>query len=147
MSSLDLPASYFAIPDPRRLLERCLHRYRHRRTALLDERPVEVLWTARAARALQHRDRPLVVELQLYFSCVVKKRVLFHDSTPLDTTPISDKLRLTFRAIASAACDPLEFATSYPLGEVLSNPATARMIPRRVELDFRRGGWEGEFFY
>jgi len=147
MSILDLPASYFAIPDPRRALERRLHRYRHRRTVVLGERQVEVRWTGRAARELQRREQPLAVELQLYFSCVVKKRVLFHESEPRDATPVTEKLRMSFRAVLSAACDPLEFAARYPQGEVLSNTAAARMVPRLLELDFRRGGWEGEFYY
>ena len=147
MSILNLPASYFAIPDPRRALERCLHRFKHCRDVTLGDRRVQVRWTERAARELQRRRQPLVVELQLYFSCVVKKRVLFHESTTLDSTPVTDKLRLAYRAIASAACDPLEFANNYPSGKVLSGPAVARMVPGRVELDFRRDGWEGEFYY
>ena len=147
MSILDLPASYFSIPDPRRALERCLHRYRHRQSALLGGRRTEVCWTQRAARELQRRQQPLAVELQLYFSCVVKKRVLFHDGSGLAGTPVTDKLRITFRAVTSAACDPLEFAASYPAGEQLSNGPAARMIPRRVELDYRRGNWEGLFYY
>ncbi len=147
MSILNLAASYFAIPDPIRVLERCLHRYRHGQTVTLDERRIEVRWTGRAARELQRRKQPLTVALQLYFSCVVKKRVLFHAGTPLDAVPVGSELRLAFRAVASAACDPLEFAADYPRGEVLSGAAAARMIPGRVELDFRRGGWEGEFYY
>ena len=147
MSILDLPASYFAIPDPRRALERCLHRYRHRRSIVLGERLIEVLWTERAARELQRRERLLVVELQLYFSCVVKKRVLFHDAWAPAGTPVSDKLHLAFQAVTSAACDPLEFAASYPRGEQLSNGPAMRMIPRRVELDYRHGNWEGTFSY
>ena len=147
MSILDLPASYFSIPDPRRVLDRLLHRCRHRRSASIGERRVEVCWTERAARELQRRRQPLVVELQLYFSCVVKKRVLFHDHAIADSVPVSNELRLAFRAITSAACDPLEFAANYPQGEVLSNAASARMLPRRVELDFRQYGWEGAFYY
>jgi hypothetical protein len=147
MSILNLPASYFSIPDPRRVLDRLLHRCRHRRTVSIGERPVEVCWTQRAALELQRRRQPLVVELQLYFSCMVKKRVLFHDQPLADSAPVSDELRLAFRAVSSAACDPLEFAASYPQGEVLSNAASARMIPRRVELDFRHHGWEGAFYY
>lgn len=147
MSILNLPASYFAIPDPGHVLERWLHRYRHVEIVTLGERRLDVRWTGRAARELQRRNQPLTVELQLYFSCVVKKRVLFDDHSALDTEPVTDKLRVAFRAVVSAACDPLEFAASYPPGEVLSKSAAARMIPRRLELDFRRGNWEGEFYY
>jgi hypothetical protein len=147
MSILELPASYFAITDPLRVLERWLNPCRFTRSVTINGRRVEVWWTGRAGLELQRRERPLVVELQLYFSCVVKKRVLFHDSTSLPTAAVVPNLRLAFNAVASAACDPAEFAASYPQGQCLSHGKAARMIPRRVELDYRRDNWEGAFFY
>lgn len=147
MSILDLPASYFAIPDPLRKLERWLNRFRHLRSVTINERRVDVCWTGRAGRELERRDHPLVVELQLYFSCVVKKRVLFHEHATLASTPVDRNLELAFRAVASAACDPTEFVASYPQGKSLSSGKAARMVPRRVEIDYRRGIWEGAFYY
>ena len=147
MSILNLPASYFALPDPLYRMERILNRYCHSGEARINGRRVQVFWTSRAARRLQTRQRPLVVELQLYFSCVVKKRVLFHEQTQLDTTPVAVSLELAFRAVASAVSEPCEFAQSYPRGRSLSQGRAARMIPRRVEIDFRRGRWEGAFSY
>ena len=147
MSSLNLPASYFAVPDPLRKLERWFNRFRHARSVTINERRVDVRWTGRAQRALERRDHPLVVEMQLYFSCVVKKRVLFHEHATLAGTSVDRNLELTFEAVASAACDPAEFAASYPRGNSLSPGKAARMVPRRVEIDYRRGAWEGAFYY
>ncbi len=113
----------------------------------VNDRDVEVRWTRRAEHALQHEQQSLVVELQLYFSCVVKKRVLFHQQTLVNTTVVSDRLELIFRPIASAVCDPKEFATSYPEGRDLSQGAAAHMVPRIVEIDHWLGDWEGQFLY
>lgn len=148
MSLLNLQASYFALGNPLAWLERRFHRYRHHQTLRINQREIEFSWTDRAETALQHRRRALVVELQLYFSCVVKKRVLFHQP-PMDfeSFRVNDKIELYFRPIASAACDPNEFATRYPPGRDLSAGAAARMLPRSVEIDYRRGNWQGQFYY
>jgi hypothetical protein len=51
------------------------------------------------------RAQPLVVELELYFSCLVKKFVHFHETAPLrDTVAVSDKLAVFFRPVTSTAC-------------------------------------------
>jgi hypothetical protein len=139
---------YFAIENPIRSLERWLHRFRHCQTVGINQREVEVSWTGRAERELQRRDQALVVELQLYFSCVVKKRVLFHrQAVAFDCVRVNDKIEIAFQPIASAVCDPREFAASYPEGKNLSAGKAASMVPRAVEIDYRRNNWQGHFFY
>jgi hypothetical protein len=147
VSLLNLPAGFFAIESPWHLPDRWINRYRYRQTTQLAGRQIEVRWTARAERALQASPRPLIVELQLYFSCVVKKRVVFHQQADLATTRVNRRLEIAFRPIASRACDPDEFALHYPAGKDLSAGPAARMIPRSVEIDFRRGHWQGQFYY
>ena len=148
MSLLNLQASYFALDNPLRLLERCCNRYRLWARVLINRREVEVRWTRRAEAAMRRADTALVVELQLYFSCMVKKRVLFHHApADFDTLRVNDRLELGFRPIASAACDPLEFAANYPGGRDLAAVQAARMVPRVVEIDYRRGNWDGQFMY
>lgn len=147
MSFLNLQASYFTIENPKRVLERWFNRFQYCRIVRINQRAVEVKWTARAERELRQLDQGLVVELQLYFSCVIKKRVLFYAGSGFDAIRVNDSIGLTFRSIASAVCDPREFATSYPQGKDLSSGKAARMVPRTVEIDFRQGGWEGQFYY
>ena len=48
-------------------------------SVLVKGKPLLVEWTRAADRELANRDRPLVIELELYFSCLVKKFVHFHD--------------------------------------------------------------------
>ncbi len=147
MSILNLTAGYFAIDNPLRLLDRWIHKFQHHQTARINQRDVDVRWTRRAEAVLQSSRQPLIVELQLYFSCVVKKRVLFHQRVEFDTVVVSHKLKLAFRPIASAVCDPQEFALHHPVGKDLSQGVAARMIPRIVELDYRQGEWDGQFYY
>lgn len=144
---LNLSASYFAIDNPLRWLDRWIHRYQHRQTVRINQRDVDVRWTGRAETALQSSQQPLIIELQLYFSCVVKKRVLFHRQVEFDTVAVNHKLKLAFRPIASAVCEPREFALNHPMSKDLSRGVAGRMVPARVEIDYRQGEWEGQFYY
>jgi hypothetical protein len=147
MSILNLQASYFSIANPLRILDRWRHGFRHRKIVLLQGRALELRWSERAERELQRLRQPLVVELQLYFSCVVKKRVLFHRQADFATTRVDERLEIAFRPIASAVCDPDEFARDYPAGRELSQGPAARMVPAVAQIDYRAGQWEGRFRY
>jgi len=140
-----LHGSYFSIQNPVKLIDRWVHKFCHHSNVELNGKKLRVEWTERAERALSGRCDPVIVEMQLYFSCVVKKLVLFHEQTDLETIAVNDKLHIAFRAIQSAVCDPEEFARSYPVGRVLNSPATAKMIPLKISIDFRKGYWQGDF--
>lgn len=142
-----LHGSNFAIENPIRLFDRWVNSYCHQDRVNLAGKELLVKWSERAERAFRVRSEPLIVELQLYFSCMVKKRVLFHDQADFDTRRVNGYLRITFRPIEAAKCDPEEFARNYPVGRVLKTPAAARMAPAWVGIDFRKGEWEGEFGY
>ena len=143
----NLEASYFSIENPWRVIDRWFNSFRHRQIVRINQRDVEVNWSERAERALQDCRQPLIVELQLYFSCVVQKRVVFHQRAEFDTVVVNSRLEIAFRPIASAVCDPREFALNHPAGKDLSHGIAARMIPRSVEIDYRQGNWEGRFGY
>jgi hypothetical protein len=142
-----LHGSYFAIENPIRLLDRWLNSYCHDCRVRLGEKELLVKWSARAGEALAKRSEPLIIEMQLYFSCVVKKRVIFHDQVNFETLAVNDRIQIAFRSIKSAKCDPQEFARNYPAGGLLESPAAAKMIPSWLGLDFRQGQWQAEFGY
>jgi len=148
VSLLNLQASYFAIGNPLRWLERQCNPFRHRASVPICRREIELRWTSRADAELHRHEVALIVELQLYFSCVVKKRVLFHRlPVEFDTVRVNDRLELAFRPIASAVCDPREFAANHPHGRDLVVGQAARMVPRVVEIDCRKNSWQGQFAY
>lgn len=116
--------------------------------ARINDKPVEVEWTMRAQRALESRAAPLVVELELYFSCLIKKFVHFRAGAGSHTaTRINDRLSLYFRPVMSTACsiDTAERLGRQPETEI-TTAAVRKIAPKRVWLDYRRGNWVGEFW-
>lgn len=142
---MNLSNSYFTIPNPLLIFDRWLNTYSHQRFVILNDKKIEVNWTERVEDALRLRSGPLMVEMQLYFSCVVKKRVVFHDRTDFKpVVAVNDKLQLCYRAIQSAACDPETFARDYPEQRELESKAAGNMQPSKLNIDFRNGMWQGE---
>jgi len=119
----------------------------HSATVSINDHDVLVEWTPAAARALAGRSAPLIVELELYFSCLVKKFVHFReDSRGRPTVAAGDMLQLYFRPVTSTACS---LETAARLGRQpemdIDTPATRRIAPRRVSLDHVDGTWRGSF--
>lgn len=116
-------------------------------TISINNHDVAVEWTPAAARALARRSAPLIVELELYFSCLVKKFVHFReDSRGKPTIAASDRLHLYFRPVTSTACS---FEVAERLGRQpemeIDSPALRRIAPKRVAIDHVDGAWRGNF--
>lgn len=116
-------------------------------SVVINGRDVLVEWTDAVARELARRPRPLVVELELYFSCLVKKFVHFHeDAGDRETVAASDKLRLYFRPVTSTDCS---FEVAERLGRQpemeLHSEAVGKIAPKNVSIDFASGAWQGRY--
>lgn len=144
---MGLRNSYFSLAglNPFAALERWLHPYRHQRQVPLRGKTLTLRWTARAERALRRRHTPLAVEMQIYFSCVVKKRVLFPEEATTDAQPVDQRFLLSLRAVESDRCDPIAFAARYPARRELDSSQARKMRARELRIDYRRGAWEGVF--
>lgn len=108
-------------------------------------RDLKVTLTASALRALEARAVPLHVEMELYFSCLIKKRLRFDVPQRGEAVWIGQALSLSFRPVMGRVCgldehDPDDLA-DLPTGE------PQRFVPRWLKLDHRRGQWRGEFGY
>lgn len=116
-------------------------------TVSINGRDVLVEWSPAAERALAARNTPLVVELELYFSCLVKKFVHFHDDAPgRSTVAAGSKLRLYFRPVTSTACriEKAEALGRQPEIE-LNTDAVRKMAPKKVSIDHVKGTWRGSY--
>lgn len=121
---------------------------KHGTDVQVNGKTVKVEWSAAAQAALERRAQPLTMELELYFSCLVKKFVHFHEERPgRETIAVGDRLRLYFRAVTSTACsmDVAERLGRQPEIE-LDGDISRKLAPRRIWLDHRRGTWTGEFW-
>lgn len=110
--------------------------------------PIQVQLTAGAERALAMHPTPLLLELELLFSCMIRKRVRFPASPHADAIPVpgtDPRLVLYFHPVCTKVCaiadaDVPDLMT-FPLRRVTP------FIPRAVTLDYRKGAWVGDFHY
>lgn len=111
----------------------------------LYEKQIEIRLTAAAARALSQRATPLVAEMELLFSCLLRKRVYFGESMD-ETTPVNDRLSVRFKPIMTRRCSVSEGGATPPSeGFPLENPRP--FVPGWLAIDYRRGEWVGQFGY
>lgn len=116
-------------------------------TVTLNGRSMAVNLTPAAEQALAQRTEPLYVELELYFSCLVKKFVHFRDdSRGKSTVPVGDKMLLYFRPVTSTACtwDVAERLGRQPEMDIDSE-ALHHVAPKRVFIDHTEGEWRGSY--
>jgi len=77
--NLQLQNGYFSITSPLQVIDRWLNPYRYKDSIDIRGKKMAIAYSKRAKQALEKRDSSLIAELQLYFTCVVQKRVVFHE--------------------------------------------------------------------
>ena len=113
----------------------------------LGDRPVRVEITPRAQQALAARRTPLLAEMELYFSCLIRKAVRFRDrGDDADAVPVSEGLALRFRPVMTAGCSMADYEHSPQLADFPLR-RTGAFTPHWLRIDYRRGQWHGEFGY
>ena len=118
-------------------------------TMMLRGKSVRIELSESAAQALLDRDTPLLVELELYFSCLVRKQIRF---TSLPEEPVENPdhsrvmrgLYASFRAVTTAHCRIDETDGKPPI-ETLPVKKPDLFVPDWLKLDFRAGRWLGEY--
>jgi hypothetical protein len=113
----------------------------------MEGRDVRVHLTRAAQRALAERAAPLVAEMELYFSCLIRMRVRFLENDGAgETIAVSDKLAIRFRPVVGRRCDLHEVEGEQPLDDF---PIVRRapFVPHWLNIDYRRGEWVGKFGY
>ena len=113
----------------------------------LEDRKVAVHLSLRAMRALEKRSQPLHANMELYFSCFVKKIVRFTDEAlRTDEVRVSEKLFASFRPVQSGSCNIHEL-DGHNGPKLIDLPVVKKkaIIPRHLTIDCRNGKWRGDF--
>jgi hypothetical protein len=113
----------------------------------LEGKPLRVTLSDAAQRALAQRSTPLIAEMELYFSCLLRLRVRFYERDEgASATPINAQLSIRFRPVMSRRCDLQEVKGKSPLDDF---PIVNRApyVPHWLRLDYVKGEWVGEFGY
>lgn len=107
---------------------------------------VLVEWSSSADKKLQELDQPLNVEMELYFSCLIRKAVRFgRDAQAVNFAFAAPKLKIGFRPVMTKVCKVSDYEGAPPLEDFpIVRPEA--FVPKRLKIDFRRGKWIGEFF-
>lgn len=118
----------------------------------LQGKPIEVKLTENARNALSRRTKPLIVEMELYFSCLIRKQVRFIDAinglgdkSRLETR-LNDRMRIRFRPVMTQACGKNYEGDEPPLTDFPIANSRA-YIPHWLTIDYKNDKWAGEFGY
>ena len=118
------------------------------RSVRLVHRDLELRLSAAADSALAARSAPLVVEMELYFSCLIRKRVQFLSAIHPDAmcATVDERLTVCFRPVMTRHC-ALSDVEGTPELESFPIVRPEAFVPKWLALDYRRGVWSGEFSY
>lgn len=104
-----------------------------------------VEWSASAEKEMNSLSSPLLVEMELYFSCLIRKAVRFgQDATIREFVAVTPHLHLSFRPIVTKSCNVNEFEGEPPVEDFKMSKPEA-FVPKSLHIDFKRGQWLGEF--
>ncbi len=113
----------------------------------IDGRPVTVALSASAIDSLRQRKEPLFAEMELYFGCLIRKVVRFHErQQESDHVRVSDTRVVRFRPVMTESCRVGEFEDEPPVTDFPIADPTA-FIPRWLHIDYLDGCWQGDFGY
>lgn len=108
---------------------------------------LELELTPAAADAMALRDTPLLAEMELYFSCLIRKSVRFYETETGDgCTPVDRSLSLCFRPVMTRHCG-LDYEGDEPPLADFPIIHAERYLPRWLKLDYQNGQWKGDFGY
>ncbi|HHJ36193.1 MAG TPA: hypothetical protein ENJ87_10555 [Gammaproteobacteria bacterium] len=113
---------------------------------------IQVEVSKKAEQQLSQRATPLFVEMELYFSCLLRKeiRIREHARDEVDgafTARLSDNVHISFRPVMTKSCS-IESCDgeSPPLSDFpIEKPQS--YVPKWLKLDFKKGEWCGDFGY
>jgi hypothetical protein len=112
----------------------------------LGGRPLELRLSPAARSRLAAGGAPLVAEMELYFSCLIRKRVRFPATPHVDAScvRVGETLTVCFRPVMTRAC-AIETVEGSPELEAFPIQRRDAFLPKWLQIDWRNGAWSGEF--
>jgi hypothetical protein len=113
------------------------------------DKTVKLSLSARALQALNSMELQthIDVELELYFSCLIRKRVNIRERAQSDAVmnaSVNENLSISFRPVMTKVCRVSD-VVGEPDTERLPIINPARFTPNWVSLDYKNRQWTGDF--
>ena len=113
---------------------------------------IQVEISKHAERQLNNRKAPLFVEMELYFSCLLRKEIRIRETLreKLDeafSAQLSDVLHISFRPVMTKTCSVSSCAGDKPPLSDFPIEKPQSYVPKWLKLDFKKGEWCGDFGY
>ena len=105
---------------------------------------VAITLTKAAEKALSLRDKILVAEMELYFSCLIRKQVRFKENLDGDLVSVSENLSVRFRPVMTKSCG-IDYEGDEPPLEDFPIEKPEAFVPHWLKIDYKKNEWIGEF--
>ena len=116
----------------------------------MPEKTIALHISNKAQAKLDALSEPLNVELEMYFSCLIRLRVVFPEQPQADYIPLktnNDKLKVYFHPVMTKHCNVSEIRGRNPDTETFPIQKPEKFIPKWLKLDYKKNQWAGEFGY
>jgi len=127
--------------DPIPKIDRWLNPFEQLVSDEIDQNPISIFVTKRALEQLNKQRNAIYIEMQLMYSCVLKKRTIFHRHPGFEFQSLGDNINVCFRSVQAASCAPEEFAKHYPEKREFE----PKRFPKKLFVDYKNKSWEGCF--
>ena len=97
-----------------------------------------------AEKALATRSKTLVADMELYFSCLIRKQVRFKENLEGDLVNFSEQLAVRFRPVMTKSCG-IDYDGDEPPLEDFPIKKPEAFVPNWLKIDFKKNEWIGEF--
>ncbi|MGV8934644.1 MAG: hypothetical protein ACOH1I_08475 [Gallionellaceae bacterium] len=116
-------------------------------TAEILGKKILIEWTESAEQAMAALATPLVIEMELYFSCLIRKAVRFNAKGELPhAVAVTPKMTVGFRPVVTKACSVSDIGDDEePPVEDFKLTKPEAFVPKKLFVDFKRGQWLGKF--
>jgi len=105
---------------------------------------VAVSLSKAAEKALALRDKTLIAEMELYFSCLIRKQVRFKENVTGNLVDVTDQLAVHFRPVMTKTCG-IDYEGDEPPLEDFPIKKPEAFVPHWLKIDFKKDEWIGEF--
>jgi hypothetical protein len=117
----------------------------------INGRSLQIKLSHTAALALNEAGQPLLAEMELIFGCMVRKRLRvgpLNAEKHVSIRTAMKNLYLAYRVKTAGYCQVGQ-NDDETLPEAPMQPAdkVVKFTPKWLEIDYRRGQWEGSFGY